>query len=173
MVRRVPACVRDLPDSVVRALAAPAPRSSGRRAACGGQARRGRSGTPLGGGGPGVESAPPAARDSGRLGRVAARGPLPAGPGRRRPGCRRKMAAASSRLCPAKWRERRVPGWSGAGCARGACARGGGGATWRARSPGPLSRPWGWRYPHTNAFAYRALVSSFSHCDCMRERTAS
>lgn len=63
VARCLPARVRDLPDSAVRALAAPALRGPGRRAACDSRARRSRSGTPLGlGGGPGLESAPPAAR---------------------------------------------------------------------------------------------------------------
>lgn len=63
VARCLPARVRDLPDSAVRALAAPALRGPGRRAACDSRARRSRSGTPLGlGGGPGLESAPLAAR---------------------------------------------------------------------------------------------------------------
>lgn len=48
---------------------------------------------------------------------------LSLGSGPPRAGRHRKMAAASARLRPAKWRECRVPGWSGAGRARGACAR--------------------------------------------------
>lgn len=61
--RCLPARVRDLPDSAVRALAAPALRGPGRRAACDSRARRSRSGTALGfGGGPGLVSTPPAAR---------------------------------------------------------------------------------------------------------------
>lgn len=59
VARSLPARVRDLPDSAVRALAAPALRGPGRRAACDSRARRSRSGTPLGfGGGPGLEVHP-------------------------------------------------------------------------------------------------------------------
>ncbi|KAF3829666.1 hypothetical protein GH733_003930 [Mirounga leonina] len=74
---------------------------------------------------------------SGTPGQAVAGGRLPLGPGPPRAGRHRKMAAASARLRPAKWRERRVPGWSGAGRARGACARRWAGPRCVARAAAP------------------------------------
>lgn len=48
------ACVRDLPDSVVRPLAAPAPRARGGGRPEADRTRRGGGGTPLGGNGTGA-----------------------------------------------------------------------------------------------------------------------
>lgn len=127
MLRLVPACVRDLPDSVVRALAAPVPRARGGERPAAGRRRRDGGGTPLGGGGAGAGPgwSPPRRRrmGSGTPGQAVSGGRLSLGSGPPRAGRHRKMAAASARLRPAKWRECRVPGWSGAGRARGACAR--------------------------------------------------
>nr|XP_025717053.1 uncharacterized protein LOC112815345 [Callorhinus ursinus] len=74
---------------------------------------------------------------SGTPGQAVAGGRLSLGPGPPRAGRHRKMAAASARLRPAKWRECRVPGWSGAGRARGACARRWAGPRCVARAAAP------------------------------------
>ena len=100
MVRLVPACVRDLPGSVVRALAAPAPRARGGERPAAGRRRRGGGGgvTPLGGGvaGAGPGWSPPRRRRwaAGHRAKLRPEGVFPSG------------QALRERDATAKWRPR-------------------------------------------------------------------
>lgn len=98
MLRLVPACVRDLPGSVVRALAAPAPRARGGERPAAGRRRRGGGVTPLGGGvaGAGPGWSPPRRRRwaAGHRAKLRPEGVFPSG------------QALRERAATAKWRPR-------------------------------------------------------------------
>ena len=98
MLRLVPACVRDLPGSVVRALAAPAPRARGGERPAAGRRRRGGGVTPLGGGvaGAGPGWSPPRRRRwaAGHRAKLRPEGVFPSG------------QALRERDATAKWRSR-------------------------------------------------------------------
>lgn len=134
MLCRLPACARDLPDSVVRALAAPAPRARGGGRPAAGRRRRGGGGTPLGGGGAGAGpgcSPPRRRRGAAETGPNRGRRASPVGQGIR------------ERDTAAKWRPRArscaLRNGGSAECpdgvAWGACARGWGQAGAPPRFP--------------------------------------
>lgn len=146
MLRPVPACVRDLPGSVVRALAAPAPRARGGERPAAGRRRRGGGVTPLGGGvaGAGPGWSPPRRRRwaAGHRAKLRPEGVFPSG------------QALRDRDATAKWRPRARSSaqrnGGSVGCpdgmaqgVRGAHARGGGRGHFAWPGPAlPVSR---WR----------------------------
>lgn len=133
MLCRLSACVRDLPDSVVRALAAPALQARGGGRPAAGRTRRGGGGTPLGGGGAGVgtgwsltrwrrgaagdRAKPRLEGASPRWPRVAENGALPQNGGCELEAAPREMAGVSSARM--EWRRHRGgrmrAAWAGLG----------------------------------------------------------
>lgn len=144
---RLTACIRDLPDSVVRALAAPTPRAQGGGRPAAGRPRRGGGGTPLGEGGAGVgpgwsltrwrrgaagdRAKPRLEGASPRLPRLAENGALPQNGGRELEAAREMAGVSSARM---EWRRQRGgrmrAAWAGLG--RGHVA----GPDWASGFPG-------------------------------------
>lgn len=139
MLFRLPAFVRDLPDSVVRALAVPAPRARGDRRLTAGRTTRGGGGTPLGGDGAGAGPGwSPLRWRQGAAGDRAE--PRPEGfpclrPGPLRAGRRRKMAAASANCAQRNGGSAEYPDGVAQGALEAHARGGGGGTTWRDRAP--------------------------------------